>query len=315
MNRRGFLGWTGGALLGAGLFPGWRRRLPPVDRYVERWSWAMGQPVRIQLFASSEDQGLEAAHAAFATLREVEQCLSLFDDASDLSELNRRAGTGWFTADRDLLALLTHAQRMQQETDGVFDLAVEPLMRAYGFHRLRTTPPSPQEVAEAREAVQAARIVIDGPRVSLPASHTRLDAGGIGVGYGLDRAAGVLRRFGISAALIDISGDLLALDAPPGRNGWPVTIVDSADPARIVAEVPLRHAALATSSNQVSVMRFGGQIFGHVIDPRTGVPATAYRQTSVLASTGVVADAGSTALLVAVPRRPVGRAVWTLPAV
>ena len=79
--------------------------------------------------------------------------------------------------------------------------------------------PVRRKSAEAREAVAAAAVALDGDRARLVGTHTRLDFGGIGVGYGIDRALAVLARRGIRRAFLDVSGDCAALDAPPGRGG------------------------------------------------------------------------------------------------
>jgi thiamine biosynthesis lipoprotein len=296
MRRRDFLGALAVGLAGPAL------RVPPLFRprecLVERWSWAMGQAVHLQLFAESEAAGYEAAQAALAELRRVEQRLSLFDDTSELCELNRRAGRTSLTADADLSTVLEAALRFQRVSGGAFNAAIEPLMRAWGFHRPRATEPSAAELAEARAAVQAARIEIDGTRFALPSRQTQLDLGGIGVGYGLDRMASVLRRTGIERAFLDVSGDCLALGAPPGESGWRVDIADPRRPGQTIASTRLRDAALATSSNTVSVVRYGRAVRGHVINPDTGWPADAVTQVSVVARTGIEADGLSTATLV-----------------
>jgi FAD:protein FMN transferase len=287
------------AALAAVPVAGWRpARLAPEPRLLERWSWAMGQPVRLRLFHESESHGLEAAQAALAELRRVEASLSRFDPASDLSELNRRAGRGPMRAGDDLLAVLRAATRFRAETGGAFDVAVEPLMRAWGFRDPRRTVPGPAELEEARQAVRVAQIRIEGDRVSLAAAHTRLDLGGIGVGYALDRAGEVLRRYGVGRALLDVSGDILALGSPPGSAGWPVDVADPDRPGRRLGSVLLRDQALATSANTVSVVRLGGVLRGHVMDPERGVPADRLLQATVVTRTGMLADALSTAMLV-----------------
>jgi thiamine biosynthesis lipoprotein ApbE len=83
--------------------------LPDVRHFVERWSWAMGQPVHLQLFAESESQGYDASAAALAEIRRVESRLTLFDDGSDLSELNRQAGRSARRYDHDLTAIIRAA--------------------------------------------------------------------------------------------------------------------------------------------------------------------------------------------------------------
>jgi FAD:protein FMN transferase len=239
------------------------------------------------------------AQAALAELRRVERALSRFDDASDLSELNRAAGQGPREIGPDLATVLLAAERFRSLTSGAFDPAIEPLMRAWGFHASRTTPPSAAELAEARDAVRAARVGIRGRRAVLGSASTQLDLGGIGVGYGLDRMAGVMRGAGIRRAFLDVSGDCLALGTPPGEPGWLVEIADPSTPGAVGATTRLRDSALATSANTVSVIRWGRAVRGHVMDPATGYPAAALVQATVLARTGIEADALSTALLVA----------------
>jgi len=303
VKRRAFLGVVGTGVVGMwGGLP----RLPGVgDRFIERWSWAMGQPVHLMTFAPSEGEGLAACAAALAELRRVEARLTLFDDASDLCELNRRAGREAMRVDRDLRAVLALAQRFRRRTGGAFDVAVEPLMRTWGFHRPRADGPSPAEIAEAREAVGSAVIELDGDRARLPNAHTQLDFGGVGVGYGIARALAVLRARGIKRAFLDVSGDCAAIGAPPGEEGWLVEVADPDRPGRVIAATRLRDTALATSANSVAVVRYGALVCGHVMNPATGWPGHALRQASVVSRDPVAADALSTAMLVS-GRRPPG---------
>ena len=301
-NRRDFL-----SILGAGLgtvcIP--RFAWGADDVFVERWSWAMGQAVHLMAYAASEQEGLDACAAALAELRRVEAHLTLFDDASDLCELNRRAGRRPMRVDRDLHAVLVQAGRFRRATDGAFNVAVEPLMRAWGFHRPRSTAPTATELRAARAAVAATVVELDGDRVRLPSAHTQLDFGGIGVGYGIDRALGVLRARGVTRAFVDVSGDVAAIGAPPGEAGWLVEIADPRRAGRSIAVTRLRDAALATSANTESIIRYGSLVVGHVMDPATGWPARVLMQATVVARTAVAADALSTAMLVS-GREPPG---------
>ena len=289
----------------AALGPGFSLGRPAADQFVERWSWAMGQPVHVMVFARSEQEGLDACAAALAELRRVESRLTLFDDASDLCELNRCAGRKTMRVDRDLGAVLAHAAGFRRATAGAFDIAVEPLMRAWGFHLPRTTAPTAAELTEAREAVAAAVIMLDGDVARLPSGHTQLDFGSIGVGYGIDHALAVLRARGIERAFIDVSGDMAAIGAPPGEAGWRVDVTDPERPGGTVAHTWLRDAALATAANTESIVRYGALIVGHVMDPATGWPARALKQASVVTRTATAADALSTAMLVS-GRQPAG---------
>jgi thiamine biosynthesis lipoprotein len=274
------------------------------ERFVERWSWAMGQPVHVMLFATSDDHGLEACAAALAELRRVESRLSLFDDASDLCELNRRAGRQPISIDNDLRIVLEHALAFRRVTGDGFNAAVEPLMRAWGFHRARNTAPSAAEISEAYEAVVHAEVRLEGTTARLVTAHTQLDFGGIAVGYGIDRALAIIEQQGIRSAFIDVSGDCAALGTPPGEPGWRVDISDPRSSGGRIATVRLRDAALATSANTAERLRYGSLVVGHVLNPETGRPANALLQASVVASQAIAADALSTAMFVTGKRPP-----------
>ena len=295
MKRREFIGVLGAGCWGIVGVP--RLRFQD-DVFVERWSWAMGQSVHLMIFARSEQEGLDACAAALAELRRVESRLTLFDDASDLCELNRCAGRKPMRVDRDLGTVLARAAEFRRVTAGAFDVAVEPLMRAWGFHQPRASAPTATELAEARHAVAAAVVELDGNAARLPSGHTQLDFGSIGVGYGIDRALAVLRTRGVGRAFLDVSGDVAAIGAPPGEPGWRVYIADPKHYGRTVAYTRLRDAALSTAANTESIVRYGALMVGHVMDPATGWPARALMQSSVVARSSTAADALSTAMLV-----------------
>lgn len=293
MKRRSFVATLGGGLVGA--FwprPAWPQLPLRRERFVERWSWVMGQPVHLMVFADSEDRGLEACSKALAELRRLEGVFSLFDDRSELCELNRCAGKRPLKASPDLWQAVYQADHFRKFTAGAFNPAVEPLMRVWGFHRSRRAMPSSAELAAARDAVATSTVHIS-DHLSLPNSHTRLDLGGMAVGFAIDEAKRAFFEPGIHSALIDVSGDCYGLGAPPGEpEGWPVRIAGS---ARVVR---LRDGALATSSNTKSVIELEKHVLGHVMDPDRGCPVDTRRQVTQVAPAAVLADYLSTAALV-----------------
>src|SRR2546430_9828883 len=125
MNRRGFV-TTLGAVLGPRL-PTWRA----ADVFVESCWWVMGQPVHVMVFAGSEQEGLDACAAALTELRRGGSRLTLFDAASDLCELNRRAGRERMRVDEDPRLILAQARGFKRATRGAFDVPVAPPMRGW----------------------------------------------------------------------------------------------------------------------------------------------------------------------------------------
>ena len=180
MKRREFTRVLGLGLLGV-RFPSLRRRTD--DRFVERWSWAMGQPVHLQLFASDETEGFEAAQKAFAELRRVEGALSLFDDASDLCELNRHSGGlgpagGLRPGDGARTGAVTSSARPGERSIPRSSRSCVP------GDFMRVGPRSRAKPKSSRPAMRFGRRRwwSMAARVTLPLKGTEIDLGGIGVG-------------------------------------------------------------------------------------------------------------------------------------
>jgi thiamine biosynthesis lipoprotein len=133
----------------------------------------------------------------------------------------------------------------------------------------------------------------DKSTVRLPVQGMRLDLGGIGKGYILQRALDTLRAEGVTAALIEAGGDIVAGEPPPGTGGWTVKVGCAAIAG---SAVPLRNAAIATSGASAQFVDIAGVRYSHVVDPRTGLGLTDHVTVHVLADDGASADAWATAL-------------------
>lgn len=252
--------------------------------------------------------------AASAPLRQVtalfaglEQRLSRFDPASELAQLNRRAGE-WAAVSPLLWEVVEAALDLTEETGGLFDPTLLAALEAAGYDR-----PFEQVAAAVRDDrpmttgpfTGHARAVERRPgrEVRLPPG-VRLDLGGIAKGYAAQQAAAFLRQWG--PCLVDAGGDLAAGDAPPGWPGWPVGV---AAPTTAESETSaqdqdllllwLANAAAATSGIDYRHWRRGGQLQHHIIDPRSGLPAvTDLLTATVVDASAVRAEAWATAALV-----------------
>lgn len=129
----------------------------------------------------------------------------------------------------------------------------------------------------------------------------RIDLGGVAKGHGVDRVAGFLTASGVENALVDLSGNMVALGAAPGRRGWLVGIRDPQDRVAYLATLLLQDEAVATSGDYEQFVTDGGKRYGHILDPRTGWPAAGLASVTVVAGTAATADAWATALFVLGP--------------
>jgi thiamine biosynthesis lipoprotein len=167
----------------------------------------------------------------------------------------------------------------------------------------------------ARRHVGAAHVVLNpaDKTIAFDEPGVELDLGGIAKGYAVDRVVGLLKARQIAAALISSGGSTIyGLGAPPGRNGWDVTIQDPIDARKTAHTVMLKDRALSVAGRSEKWFESGGVRYSHIKDPRSGWPVQGVLGVAVLTSTGTAGDALDDALFVMGPERS-GAYLKTLP--
>ena len=272
----------------------------------------MGVPWTITVHADSVTAGREAISAGFAEVARLERILSDYDPESELSRLSAQAPTAApKPVSDDLWRVLARAVEIRDASGGGFDPTVGPLTSLWRQARRSGRLPLPGKLAAAREAVgpQALRLVPDGHGVVLTRPAMRLDLGGIGMGYAVDRAVEVLNRHGMLAAMVDASGDIAVTAAPPGTAGWRIAVAplrpagSGTAPHDTGEHLILTHAAVTTSGDAFQAVEIDGQRYSHIVDPRTGVGVPGPAAVTVIAPDCTTADAMATAASVLGPER------------
>jgi len=119
-----------------------------------------------------------------------------------------------------------------------------------------------------------------------------IDLGGIAKGYVVDRAAAVLKKQGLSSFLVQAGGDLYGAGRKPNGAPWVSGIQDPRGPqGSYFAVVDLEDHAFSTAGDYARAYMIGGKRYHHIIDPKTGYPATASRSVTIWARDAFTADA------------------------
>lgn len=255
----------------------------------------MGTTIRIVLFASDEQAAIDAAEAAFTRMAEIDQTLSDYKEDSELSRLSDAPAGTAVRVSEDLWRVLSYAQGLSARTDGAFDITIGPLVQLWRLTRERGMKPLKVDLDFARSRVGWRSIQLDeqARTATLTGDHMQLDAGGIGKGDAGDQAAIVLRERGINSFLIDLGGDLVLGDAPPvaNRDGWNIRITPE-------ETQQLANCAVATSGDAYQYTEIDGVRYSHIVNPRTGLGLTHQLTVTVIAPTGIQADALASAVSV-----------------
>ena len=247
--------------------------------------------------AGAAVQSLRWAEEAFAR---VEAELSRFRPASGLSRLNAAAGEGPQLVSPLLWTLLSLALEAAEASGGVFDPTLLRTMERLGYDRsfeaLVPEPESePLSPRSGTDAWRRVRLDANVRSVSLPADHG-VDLGGIAKGWTVDHVARALAAFG--PVLVDAGGDLCVTGTIAGEP-WPIAVQDAFAPERDRGVVQVTSGALATSSVGGRRWERGGRTYHHLVDPRTGLPASGDLHTvTVAAPCAMTADVAAKVALV-----------------
>jgi thiamine biosynthesis lipoprotein len=245
----------------------------------------------------------EMGEEAFALLDALEEQMTVYRESSEISRLNRSAFAGPVRVEHRLFGLLELAARIHRETEGAYDITAGALIKAWGFFRGPRRVPGEAERMATLERVGMEKLTLDAERrtVLYQRPGVEINLGSIGKGYALDRMSRLLRtEWGVSRMLLHGgTSSVCAGGCPPeDERGWQVAILHPWDRQRRLARVWLRDRALGTSAATHQHLQYNGRKLGHILDPRTGWPASGVASVSVLAPSAAEADALSTAFYV-----------------
>ena len=276
----------------------------------------MGVPFHITLYAGNDDAANKAARAAYARIKQLNGVLSDYDPDSELMQLCRSSGPGKpVKVSHDLERVIAQSLQLSRQTGGAFDVTIGPVVRLWRIARRKKQMPATTALADALGRVGYRHVRLDKQRHTIELQHDgmRLDLGGIAKGFAGDEALKVLKAHGITRALINGSGDIVAGDPPPGKKGWIIEVGGTLRkptgrlPSEPQTPKPLRlllsNAAVATSGDAFQNVEIDGKRYSHIIDPKTGLGLTQSSSVTVIAENGMAADSLASAVSVLGPRR------------
>jgi thiamine biosynthesis lipoprotein len=259
-----------------------------------------------------------AGEEALDEIERLEGQLSVFRTSSEIAHLNARASRESVRVTPPLFRLLQWARRLHEESGGAFDISIAPLVRCWGFMGGKGRLPTEQQIHEARQCVGMQLVELNAGDLTVRFSRegVMLDLGAIGKGYAIEQAAELLREAGVTSALVHGgTSTVYAMGHPPGLDAWRIAITHPetgattlansdehqkavhSDAANAAAIVSLKDEAMSVSAIWGKFFLAEGETYGHIIDPRDGLPASRAVLAAVILPSATETDALSTALL------------------
>lgn len=260
----------------------------------------MGSRFDVTVVASDSVQADVYIDLAVKEISRIEKLISSWDPASETSQINRNAGKEPVQVDKELFDLIKRSMAISRLTDGAFDITYASMDKIWKFDGSMTEMPSEEAIKNSVARVGFEKIILDEANhsVFLPEEGMKIAFGAIGKGYAADKAKKLLSDYGVTAGIINASGDMNTWGNQPDGEDWKVAITNPMDKGKAFALVPLKQGAVVTSGDYEKYVVFNGIRYTHIIDPKTGYPAHGIISSTVFAPSAELADALATSLFV-----------------
>jgi len=298
MDRRAFLG-LGVGILGVAVAPRWVRGSGIVHRSTVP---VMGTLAELAVVDTDPGRAGLALRAAAVELTRIEALMTRFDASSDVGRYNAAVPGERVAVSPETVEVVLGARRWAGDTAGAFDPTLERLTRIWDPAVTNRPPLDDARLTATNDA--GAWSELDGGTDGADGwlvrrRGTALDLGGIAKGWAIDRSVDLLAGMGVTAALVNVGGDLAALGSPPDGEAWRIGIRDPRDPDGVVRTVDLADGAMATSGDYLRFFRHDGVRYAHILDPVRSAPRRGGTSSiTVTARRAVDADAAATAAFI-----------------
>ena len=270
------------------------------DEIFKKKLFLMGCNFEVTVVATSQENADEYIAAAEAEIVRIENLISSWDEESETSSINRNAGRKATKVSTELIQLIERSIVISKLTDGAFDISYASMNQVWKFDGSMLEKPSDTTILQSVKLIDFTAIEIDqeSSTVFLKKEGMKIGFGGIGKGYAADKAKQLLESKGVKAGIINASGDMNTWGNKPNGKPWEVAITNPLDKTKAFGLLPINNRAVVTSGNYEKYMVFDGVQYSHIINPRTGYPATGIISVTVFAPKAELADALATSVFV-----------------
>jgi thiamine biosynthesis lipoprotein len=270
----------------------------------------MGTEATFTIWTTDAPRAKKAFADAHAEMDRIERLMTDWErpewTPSDVVRVNKAAGKSAVKISDETLAVVEKSLEMSRRSEGAFDITFAAMKGLWKFDEdLDPKVPPREEIERRRKLINWRDIVVDhaARTVKLRRAEMRMGLGGIAKGYAVDRCAAVLRADGFTDFMVQAGGDLFVAGSK-GPASWMVGVRNPrGGPRDIIGRMPIKDHAFSTAGDYERSFVLGGRRYHHIIDPKTGYPATASREVTIYAPTAFLADALDDAVFILGPKK------------
>ncbi len=261
----------------------------------EKITWrgiALGAQADMTLFHKNKSYAKESLAICIDEVKRLEKIFSLFDKNSSISELNKKGFLK--NPPKELLEVLKFAHSISQNTNGAFDVTVQPLWIEHAKFFKQSDGSDidklKKRIKKAKKLVSYKKLLIDEKEISFKQKNMQITLNGIAQGYITDRITNILKQRGFTNVLIDL-GEINSIGGYNEKRDWNI-----ATPyLKNVQYIKLNNSAVASSGGYGTKFN---EKYHHLFDTKTGTSANYITAVTVKAPNAMLADALATAIYV-----------------
>lgn len=239
-------------------------------------------------------------------LADMDRQMSTYRSDSDIERFNALPANNCQAMPASILELVRVGEQLSVQSDGSYDLTVEPLLNLWGFgpQARGETVPTAEALADARKRVGHQHLRIEGDRLCKNVA-VEVDFNSIAAGYAVDTIATRLEAMGIRGYLVEATGELKASGKKPDGSSWRIALEEPRDDQKVAERIiAVDGFGLSTSGDYRNYFEQGGKRYSHAFDARTGAPVShTLASVTVIHPSALMADGLSTLLLILGPER------------
>jgi len=260
----------------------------------------LGSPFEMTVVAKDIPEADHFIDMAVAETSRLEHLISDWIPTTPISEVNRNAGIKPVKVPKEVFDLVQRSIKISELTSGAFDISYASMDKIWKFDGSMTQMPTPEEIKNSVARVGYQNIILDASNSTIFLKNVgmKLGLGGIGQGFIADKIKAMLVKEGVTAGIVNISGDINTWGKQLDGKQWKVGIKNPLNKDKIFATFPLEDSAVETSGSYEKYVTFNGKRYSHIIDTRTGYPASGIISVSVFAKSTELADALATGIFV-----------------
>ncbi|GAB3943178.1 FAD:protein FMN transferase [Spirosoma harenae] len=260
----------------------------------------MGSRFDITLAAEDSLTAEKNIDTVIAEVTRIENLISDWRPETQISQVNKNAGIQPVRVDAEVFSLTERALHFSKITNGAFDISFAAMDRIWKFDGSMTEMPSPEAIKKSVANVGYKNIVLDRKQstIFLKQKGMKIGFGALGEGYAADRCRDMMLAHGIKSGIVNGSGDMSTWGGQPDGSDWTIGITNPLHNDTIFAIIPLKQSAVVTSGSYEKFVVFNGKRYAHIINPKTGYPATGVSSVTVFGPSAEKANGFSTSLMV-----------------